>query len=242
MTDRRRQTEHRDLCLLHLPSAIGGINPMRPLPRAARKAAVVALGAAAVAVSAHVASYGLWRRWCLTWGATTSEREAALPGDDLLPEPDILATRAIAIEAPVDLVWPWLVQMGPGRAGAYTYDWIENILGLNMHSADAIIPELQQLAVGDAWQLGSRGPVLRVKRIEPKRALVVYSDDGNWVWAFALEPGQAMTRLISRNRIAMPGAPWLQRAFARYVMEPGSLIMERKMLLGIKARAEQLAS
>jgi hypothetical protein len=205
-------------------------------------AAASALGAAGLAVSAHVASYGLWRRWCLTWGAMTSEAEAVLPGDDLLAEPEIVATRAIGIEAPVDLVWPWLVQMGPGRAGAYTYDWIENILGLDMHSADAIIPELQQISVGDAWRLGSRGPVLRVARLEPKHALVVRSDDGNWVWALVLEPDQAMTRLISRNRIAIPGARWLQRAFARYMMEPGSLIMERKMLLGIKVRAERLVA
>jgi hypothetical protein len=197
------------------------------------------LGSAGLAVSAHVASYALWRRWCLTWGATTSEASAVLPGDDLLPEPYVVTTRAIGIKAPIDLVWPWLVQMGPGRAGAYTYDWIENLFGLNMHSADTIVPELQQLAVGDAWRLGSRGPVLRVARIEPERDLVLRSDDGNWVWAFALEPGSAMTRLISRNRIAMPGAPWPQRAFAHYVMEPGSLIMERKMLLGIKARAER---
>lgn len=165
-----------------------------------------------------------------------------LAGDGLLSEPDIVTTRAIGIDAPVELVWPWLVQMGPGRAGAYTYDWVENMLGLNMHSADAIIPELQHLAVGDAWRLGSRGPVLRVERLEPEHDLVVRSDDGNWVWAFVLEPGAEMTRLISRNRIAMPGAPWLARVFARYMMEPGSLIMERKMLLGIKARAERPAA
>lgn len=207
-----------------------------------RRVGAAALGAVGFALSAQVASYGLWRRWCLTWGAMTSEAEAVLAGDNLLPEPDIVATRAIGIEAPVELVWPWLVQMGPGRAGAYTYDWIENLLGLNMHSADAIIPEWQQLSVGDAWPLGSRGPVLRVQCLEPKRALVVRSDDGNWVWAFVLVPGDAITRLISRNRIAMPGAPWLQRALARYVMEPGSLIMERKMLLGIKARAERLVA
>ena len=91
-------------------------------------------------------------------------RGATLPGDDLLKEPDILATRAISIGVPADLVWPWLVQMGPGRAGAYTYDWIENVLGLNMHSADVIIPELQELSVGDTWWLGSR---LGAARREP---------------------------------------------------------------------------
>lgn len=171
-----------------------------------------------------------------------SEADAALPGDDLLACPDVVTTRAIGIEAPVNLVWPWLVQMGPGRAGAYTYDWIENLFGLNMHSADEIIPAFQHIAVGDAWRLGSRGPVLRIAHIEPERAMVVRSDDGNWVWAFVLHPGGQMTRLISRNRIATPGAAFPARAVTRYVMEPGSLVMERKMLRGIRARAEHLAA
>ena len=206
-----------------------------------RKAAGTALGAISLAAAAHVASYGLWRRWCLDWGATGSEAHAALAGDELLAEPHIISTRAVTIEAPAGSVWPWLVQMGPGRAGAYTYDWIENLAGLNMHSADAIIPEFQHVAVGDAWRLGSRGPVLRLARLEPERALVLRSDDGNWVWAFVLEPCPGTTRLISRNRIATPGSPWLARALTRYLMEPGSLVMERKMLLGIKRRAERLA-
>ena len=202
----------------------------------------MALGAVSVAAAAHVASYGLWRRWCLNWGATGSEADAALPGDELRVDPGIVSTRAVTIDAPAGLVWPWLVQMGPGRAGAYTYDWIENLLGLNMHSADAIIPEFQHVAVGDAWRLGSRGPVLRVARLEPERALVLRSDDGNWVWAFVLEPCQGVTRLVSRNHIATLGSPWLSRALTRYLMEPGSLVMERKMLLGIKGRAEHLAN
>ena len=171
-----------------------------------------------------------------------SEADAVMPGDDLLAYPDVVTTRAVGIEAPANRVWPWLVQMGPGRAGAYTYDWIENLFGLNMHSASTIIPEFQQIAVGDAWRLGSRGPVLRVALVEPERALVVRSDDGKWVWAFVLEPGCDLTRLISRNRIVTPGAARLQRVFMRYVMEPGSLVMERKMLLGIRARAERLAA
>ena len=209
-------------------------------PARGRKAAATALGAVALAAVGHVASYRLWRRWCLDWGATDSEARAALPGDELLANPGIVTTRAVTIDAPADLVWPWLAQMGPGRAGAYTYDWIENLLGLNMHSADAIIPQFQHAAVGDAWRLGSRGPVLRIARLEPEMALVLRSADGNWVWAFALQHAGAVTRLVSRNRIAAPGAPWLSRALARYLMEPGSLVMERKMLLGIKGRAEHL--
>lgn len=208
----------------------------------ARKRAGLAVGAVAGAVAAHVASYESWRGWSLTWGSMKSEADALLPGDDLLAHPDVVTTRAIGIEAPASLIWPWLVQMGPGRAGAYTYDWIENLLGLNMHSADEIIPAFQHIAVGDAWQLGSRGPVLRVAVVEPERALVVRSDDGNWVWAFVLEPGCDLTRLISRNRIAQPGAAWPARAVTRYLMEPGSLVMERKMLRGIRARAERLAA
>ena len=88
------------------------------------------------------------RRWYLTWGATPDEVAAELPGDDLLPDPDLLSTRAIGIAAPPSSVWPWLVQMGSGRGGAYTYDWIEKLLGLDMHSVDEVLPQYQDLAVG----------------------------------------------------------------------------------------------
>jgi hypothetical protein len=197
---------------------------------------------ALVAVIAHIGTYRLWRTKCLTWGTVPPEAVGVLPGDDMLAEPDLVSTRATSIDAPAEAVWPWLVQMGPGRAGAYTYDWIENLFGLNMHSADAIIPEFQHVRVGDAWQLGRSGPVLRVVVWDPERALVLRSDDGNWVWAFILRRSGAGSRLISRNRITMPGASRFSRAAATYVMEPGSLVMERKMLLGIRQRAERLAS
>ena len=84
------------------------------------------------------------RNWVLTWGATAEEVAGRLPGDEFLEPADIVATRAIEIHAPPSAIWPWLVQMGPGRAGAYTYDWIENLFGLDMHSADRIVPEWQQ--------------------------------------------------------------------------------------------------
>jgi hypothetical protein len=188
-----------------------------------------------------VASYPRWREWCLTWGATDAEATGAIPGDELLIDADIVSTRAASIEAPPESVWPWLAQMGSGRGGLYTYDWIENLLGLHMHSVRVILPDFQDVAVGDAQTLGKRGPTLRVAICDPKRALVVRSDDGNWVWAFSLERSESGTRLISRNRISTPGASRLARLFYRYFMEPGSLVMERKMLLGIKQRAEGLA-
>jgi len=191
--------------------------------------------------AAEVATYPRWREWCLNWGATTDEAGSTLPGDELLPRPDILSTRVIQIDASAASIWPWLVQMGPGRGGAYTYDWIENLLGLGMHSADHILPQFQDLKVGDTYRLGAHGPVLRVAVLENERSLVLRSEDGNWVWAFSLVPAGRGTKLISRNRIASTDASSLVRALYRYAMEPGSLIMERKMLLGIKERAEDLA-
>lgn len=200
-------------------------------------AATVVVAAAGI----EIATYPRWRPWCLHWGATTDETSRVLPGDDLLPDPQVVTTRAIGIQASASLIWPWLVQMGPGRGGAYTYDWVENLLGLNMHSADQVMSQYQDLKVGDVQRLGARGPALRVAVLEPEHALVFRSDDGNWVWAFVIEPAGDFTRLISRNRIATSASP-LGRAATTYLMEPGSLIMERKMLIGIKERAERLAA
>ncbi len=205
-----------------------------------RRVGLTAACGVAAAAAIEVATYPRWRRWCLTWGATGDEAEMPLPGDELLAKPEIVTTRAVSVDAPPEAIWPWLVQMGPGRGGAYTYDWIENLLGLGMHSADTILPEFQDLKAGDVQLLGARGPALRVAVLEPGRALVVQSDDERWVWAFALVPTAAGTRLISRNRIAAPGGPAVTRLLYEYVMEPGSLVMERKMLLGIKERAERL--
>jgi hypothetical protein len=207
-----------------------------------RTAGAVA-GAAAFAAAVAWAAYPvLWHKRCLTWGATADEVGGQMPGDDLMPNPDLQTTRAITIEAPPGAIWPWLVQMGSGRGGAYTYDWIENLFALDMHSANEILPQFQDLKVGDALPLGSKAPRLRVEVLDPDRALVVRSEDGNWVWAFGLYPEGKHTRLVSRNRIKTPGASAPARLAYTVVMEPGSLVMERRMLLGIKQRAERLAA
>jgi hypothetical protein len=179
------------------------------------------------------------RRPVLTWGATDAEAAARLPGDELLEDADGVATRAITIDAPPAAVWPWIAQMGPfPRGGAYTYDWIENLLGLNMHSADEVLPDYQHPQVGEA--LGYGGNLMRFERVEPERVLALRSSDGNWVWSFVLEePEPGRTRLISRNRFRLPR---LRDRMGMIPMEPGSLVMERKMLRGIKDRAEQLAA
>ncbi len=182
--------------------------------------------------------YALLRRPILTWGATEAEASARLPGDELLEDADGVATRAISIEAPAGAVWPWLAQIGPApRGGAYTYDWIENLLGLNMHSADHVLPEFQHPEPGDTIGFGANQ--MRLERVEPERVLAWRSEDGNWVWSFVLEEDDGSTRLISRNRFRLPT---LTARIGMVPMEPASLLMERKTLLGIKQRAERLAS
>jgi hypothetical protein len=170
----------------------------------------------------------------LTWGATDAEAAARLPGDELLEDADGVATRAIEIDAPASDVWPWIAQMGPSpRGGAYTYDWIENLMGLDMHSADRVLPEFQHPGVGDVIGYGPNR--MRVERVEPERVLSWRSEDGNWVWTFVLEARGGSTRLISRNRFRLPT---LAARLGMLPMEPASLLMERKMLRGIKQRAE----
>jgi hypothetical protein len=180
----------------------------------------------------------LVRSSILTWGATDAEAGAQLPGDELLEGADGVATRAVDIAAPPSAVWPWIAQMGPSpRGGAYTYDWIENLLGLNMHSVDRVLPEFQHPQIGDTIGYGANR--MRLERVEPERVLAWRSEDGNWVWTFILDGRDGGTRLISRNRFRLPT---LASRLGMLPMEPASLVMERKMLHGIKQRAERLAA
>jgi hypothetical protein len=191
--------------------------------------------AGALVVGAYVL---LLRERVMTWGASLTEAGGPLPGDELLEDADGVATRAIDIDAPPGAVWPWLAQMGPApRGGAYTYDWIENLLGLDMHSVDHVLPELQDPRPGDAITFGANR--MRLARVEPEHVLAWRSEDGNWVWTFVLEPRNGSTRLVSRNRYRLPT---LAARLTMLPVEPASLVMERKMLRGIKQRAECLAA
>jgi hypothetical protein len=194
--------------------------------------------AAAAVTGAALLYRKLLRQPILTWGATAEEAAARLPGDELLEHPDGIATRAITIDAPASAVWPWIAQMGPSpRGGAYTYDWVENLLGLNMHSADRALPDYQHPQVGDGFGYGANK--MSFKIVEPEHVLATQSADGNWVWTFVLEEQDGFTRLISRNRFRLLR---MRDRIGMIPMEPGSLIMERKMLYGIKQRAEKLAT
>ena len=184
------------------------------------------------------ALYPLLRRPILTWGGTSEEAASRLPGDELLEDAGGVSTRAITIDVPATSVWPWLAQMGPSpRGGAYTYDWIENLLGLDMHSVDRVLAEFQHPAIGDTIGLGPS--LMRLERVEPTHVLAWRSEDGNWVWTFVLEEHDDTTRLISRNRFRLPTRP---ARIGMLPMEPASLVMERRMLHGIKERAERLDS
>lgn len=165
------------------------------LPARIAKRAVPALGVVTVVglgtlwmrppKQSHASYPHRLRHWWNTWGATSAEVGRVMPGDELIPDPDMLSTRAVTIHAPASSIWPWPVQMGSGRAGAYTYDWIENLFGLNMHSADAILPQFQDLAVGDALPMGKNGPQMRIEVLDRDQAMVYRIEDGNWTWAFA---------------------------------------------------------
>ena len=180
----------------------------------------------------------LLRRLILNWGATRAEAQARLPGDELLEDADGVATRAITIDAPATAVWPWIAQIGPSpRGGAYTYDWIENLLRLDMHSAGRVLPEYQHPQVGDTLSYGKNR--MRFERVEPQRVLATRSEDGNWVWTFVLDEQEGRTRLISRNRFRLQS---LIAKIGMVPMEPASLVMERTRLRGIKQRAARLAA
>lgn len=200
-------------------------------------------------MGATVAAYTLVARpRYLRWGATAEEGARSLPGDDLAMDSPVGSTRAVTIEAPVQDVWPWLVQLGYGRGGFYSYDWLENLFVAlfggtrGYRSADTILPDHQRLSPGDFIPaappdvLGGRAvdkTRWKVLALEPNHALVLEG------WgAFVLEPvGNRATRLIIRSR--GPGA-WGR--LSHYLFwEPAHFIMERRMMLGIKKRAEELA-
>jgi hypothetical protein len=206
-----------------------------------RIAAYAAGFTTAVAAGAFVARYyPVWRDTMSTLRASADEVSRELPGDDLRPDANLITTRAIGISAPPDCVWPWLAQIGSGRGGGYSYDWIGNLFGLDMHSAEVILPQFQDIRLGDEFPFGRYG-VMRVAEVQPDRALVLCFLGGNWVSTFALFPLPETTRLVSRSRITFAHRLAPAQLLRAPIVELGGLLLERKMLLGIKERAERLA-
>jgi hypothetical protein len=214
------------------------------------------------AVAAEVLGYLVWRPRMLRWGATEEEAAETLPGDERTPHPRVQSTRAITIDAPPERVRPWIVQMGIGRAGFYSHDWVERLFGARYvegkHSATRIHPELQHLKVGDVVPYGA-GLFVPVDEIEPCRHLLHAE-----AWVLRPLPGDR-TRLLVRYRgtgfiaaaagaIApeaplpsqilhvairyVPGAELLARGLDFFLSDPLHHYMESGMMKGIKQRAE----
>src|SRR5215212_3279242 len=171
------------------------------------------------------------RPWHLRWGATDEEIGKPLPGDELVPNPAIESTRAITVHAPVEEVWPWLAQIGQDRGGFYSYEWLENLAGCRMRNADRIHPEWQHREVGERVSLHPAFG-LKVASFELGRAIVLEG------WGpFVVEPiDEKSTRVIIRSRV-----PRRLDVLLYYLLtfEIPHFVMERRMLLGIKERAER---
>ena len=165
-----------------------------------------------------------------------------MPGDRYVTLPSYETTFGVTINTAPEAIWPWLTQMGYRRGGLYSYDWLDRLFGyLDAPSAERILPQWQQLAVGDEIPIGRAGG-FPVKAIEPFRFLVLagQAQGVEWSWELALVPaGIGRTRLISRNRVRTPGD--VRSRLTMHVIEPAAFVMTRKMLLGIKRRAEAMA-
>lgn len=198
----------------------------------------------AVPLAALLTLKVLGRRWMADWGATTEELAAQLPGDELIEGTDLTSTRAVTVYARAADIWPWIAQLGQGRGGFYSYDAVENLVGCDIHSADRVVPEWQDVVVGAEVRLAPE-LALTVAAVDPGRALVLRGGvpmgrtpaPFDFTWAFVLnEEWDGTTRLVSRERYEY------LRWWSAFVVEPTSVIsfvMSRKMLRGIAERAER---
>ncbi len=207
-------------------------------------------------IAGTVIASPLLRRRYNRHGATDAEAAAGMPGDNLVKQPKLGYTRAITIEAPPAQLWPWLAQIGQGRGGLYSYDGLENLVGCDIHSADNVLAEHQDLNEGDIIRSGpDKFPCWMVMDIKAPRHLVLLGagtpaqiavpdvvDEipakdyaaSTWQWQLLPRADETQTRLVVRQRLTFsPG----QRLIWRLV-EPVNFAMEHKMLEGLKARAE----
>jgi hypothetical protein len=207
----------------------------------------------AAAALGGLAAVGALQRLGRTYGSTRAERRRPLPGDDLVPVPDVVTDHATTIDGPPEEVWPWLVQMGWGRAQWYTARWVDELLfPHNGPSANVIVPELQNLKLGDRILDGP--PELNcsfiVEGLEPNRHLVLHSKEHlppGWVergagidftWAFVIEDlGAGRTRLQFRCRARL-WPRWVRASYA-LAMVPADFVMARQMMRGLKSRVER---
>ena len=198
------------------------------------------------------------RPWFLHWGATREEVQRQWPGDELTSPRSGNATRAITIRASAAQVWPWIVQIGQDRGGFYSYTWLENLLRCDMHNAQNIVPGWQSRHTGDTvWmcdraRFGGRGRTIVAELAREQAMILAAPSDAEAVaktgrapsgtWGFVLDRIDAhQTRLIMRTR-GGDTQGILGSLGSWFVFDPAHFIMERRMLIGIKQRAERNAS
>jgi hypothetical protein len=207
------------------------------------------IGIVLLVVASAAAALAAVRRASLRWGTDGDETTRSLPGDDILPTADLQATRAISIDAPRADVWPWVAQIGQNRAGFYSYDWMENLVGCDIHSADVLMPEVRVQGVGDAVNLHPQVPLDVVAFVDGDHLVLRggVGPDGraegapyDFTWAFVVvDAPDGTTRLLVRERYGYR-EPW-----AAALVEPVELVsflMSQRMLRGIRDRAERAAS
>jgi hypothetical protein len=199
--------------------------------------------------AAHALLYYLGR----TWGSTPAERGELLPGDDLVPNASWIMDHGVSIEAGAERAWPWLVQVGWGRAGWYTYRWVDKLLfPRNAPSAREVLPQFQTLQLGDRVPDGppESGCYFVVEAIQPQRHIVLHSTTHlppqllgkpgvalDWSWTFTLRPeGPNQTRFHIRVRGTV--RPWWLQLLAHTFIVPADFLMGRSMCKGIKQRVE----
>jgi hypothetical protein len=211
------------------PPALPRRREPRPLPRQV---------AAVVADVPRFVTAPLLRWWHLRWGATDGEVTAVMPGDELVPGSHYRSTRAISIEAPPEGVWPWLVQVGCGRAGWYSDDLLDN---LGRPSARWIDPTLQHLEVGQWIPMSPGTPTeataFRVHSFEEDSWLLWAKPDSTWCWRLTPMPG-GRTRLVSRVRARYDWSRPQLALLGVALLEIGDFAMMRRMLIGVRDRAE----
>lgn len=196
-----------------------------------------------VLIALNLALGPLLHRWRTRWNATTDEVKEPLPGDDLVTAPTWTYTHAITILAPRAAVWPWLVQIGQGRGGFFSYEVLENLVGCDIHNVLELRGELQQLHVGDTIRMHANGFGPTVSILELERALVLggppAADGSQATWGFyLLQTDDGETRLLERGRHAVGKGILAKLGFGPYLIDPVGYVMSRKMLKTIKRLAE----
>ena len=224
---------------------------MRARPRDGWREVLAGIGGVAVMASALLTPFLRGRRG--RWGLDAAAAARRLPGDELVPAPRWSWSHAIEVDAPAEDVWPWVAQVGADRGGFYSYQWLENLVGCRLRNADEIHPEWQ-VREGDGLVLHPKQAPLPVVSVEPGRHLVAQGPPDEaarsagrpWLavsWLFLVEPlGARRSRVVSRYRCSSSDDLRTRALFGPALIEPIGFAMDRRMLRGIRERAERAAA